>query len=53
MARLRNPRSGVVVDVDDATAARLRTAGYVSVETDKPAKKAPSRRKSPAKSEDD
>ena len=26
MPRLRNPRSGVVVDVDDATAARLEAS---------------------------
>lgn len=44
MARLRNPKTGSIVNVDDATAERLKAAGH------KPAAKAT--RKEAAKSDD-
>ena len=46
MPRLRSTRTGVVVSVDDATAARLGNIYYEPVE--KPQKPAPARKRSTA-----
>lgn len=45
MPRLRNERTGVVVNVDDATATQLRAGSDKWTEGDKPeAKKAPAKK---------
>ena len=47
MPRLRSTRTGVVVSVDDATATRLGSIYYETVE--QPQKPAPARKRAPAK----
>ena len=49
MPRLRNPRSGVVVDVDDATADQIRS-GYEPADAPEP-KASATRKRAAAKSD--